>query len=144
MWKNLTWMVVLCCNMTMSSILPVISNNASHLHFYYVVMPIGSPPQQIPLMIDTSSSHTYLQSPQRDNGYRASMSSTFSWLTCLDHIHCNTCLDNHKQCGWKFFVSEQVYVMAKDVIHLTDDDDDSNSGSDSDSGSSSDSGSREA
>merc|ERR1719361_3195392 len=112
---SLLWVSI---SIASSSLLPVISNNATHLNYYYVLMPIGTPSQQIPLMIDTSSSHTYLNS--NSLRYQASKSSTFSWLTCLDAEHCNVCLENHKQCGWEF-ACEQMYVMAKDVISFDDD-----------------------
>jgi len=109
---------MLAMKMTASSLLPVVH----YLGYYCVLIEIGTPPQQIPLIIDTSSSHTYLNPPDQqqsdhNNEYHASQSSTFSWLTCMDEEYCNVCLGNEMQCAYHF-AAEQMYIMAKDIIHL--------------------------
>eukprot|EP01084_Bolivina_argentea_P114624 204027_1 len=121
--------LLLLIHFVSSSILPIRTNNISHVNYYYVVASIGNPPQQLSLLVDTSSSHTYINPPhtnRRDGPtqkwknkflYKSQKSSTFTWLTCNDTEHCNVCLSYEQRCTWQF-ACEQRYMMAKDIIHL--------------------------
>jgi len=76
-------------------------------------------------MVDTSSSHTYLASPDQPDlpqqyQYSNERSNDFSWLNCIDTVYCNVCF-SESQCGWEF-ACEQTWYMAKDTICLDHDD----------------------